>query len=90
LHRLSAHRRLVAFSDLYGPRWLLVAITDGAALVDIVMWGTLACSMSPLLMRRMLFDPASSSAPLVATLVDVTWLVIYFSVATIILRGALL
>jgi magnesium transporter len=79
-----------AFSDLYGPHWLLVAITVGLALVGVVMWGTLAGSMLPLVLRRLGFDPASSSAPFVATLVDVTGLVIYFSVAAIILRGTLL
>ena len=79
-----------AFSNLYGPHWLLVAITVGLALVGIVMWGTLAGSMLPLVLRRLGFDPASSSAPFVATLVDVTGLVIYFSVAAVILRGTLL
>jgi magnesium transporter len=79
-----------AFSDLYGPHWLLVALTVGLALVGVVMWGTLAGSMLPLVLRRLGFDPASSSAPFVATLVDVTGLVIYFTVAAIILRGTLL
>ena len=79
-----------SFSDLYGPHWLLVAITVGLTLVGIVLWGTLAGSMLPLLLRRLGFDPASSSAPFVATLVDVTGLVIYFSVAAVILRGTLL
>jgi magnesium transporter len=79
-----------AFSDLYGPHWFLVAVTVGLALVGIVMWGALAGSMLPLVLRRLGFDPASSSAPFVATLVDVTGLVIYFSVAAIILRGTLL
>jgi magnesium transporter len=79
-----------AFSALYGPHWLLVAITVGIALVGIVLWGTLAGSMLPLLMRRFGFDPAASSTPFVSTLVDVTALVIYFSVAMIILRGTLL
>jgi magnesium transporter len=78
------------FSDLYGPHWLLVALTVGLALVGIVLWGTLAGSMLPLVLRRLGFDPASSSAPFVATLVDVTGLVIYFTVAAIILRGTLL
>ena len=77
------------FSDLYGPHWMLVAITVGLALVGIVLWGTLAGSMLPLVLRRLGFDPASSSAPFVATLVDVTGLVIYFTVAAIILRGTL-
>jgi magnesium transporter len=79
-----------AFSNLYGPHWFLVAVTVGLALVGIVMWGALAGSMLPLVLRRLGFDPASSSAPFVATLVDVTGLVIYFSVAAIILRGTLL
>jgi magnesium transporter len=79
-----------SFSDLYGPHWLLVAVTVAIALVGIVLWGTLAGSMLPLLLRRIGFDPAASSAPFVATLVDVTGLVIYFSVAMMILRGTLL
>jgi magnesium transporter len=79
-----------AFSDLYGPHWFLVAVTVGVALVGIVLWGTLAGSMLPLVLKRLGFDPAASSAPFVATLVDVTGLVIYFSVAALILRGTLL
>jgi magnesium transporter len=79
-----------AFSDMYGPHWFLVALTVGVALVGIVLWGTLSGSMLPLILRKLGFDPASSSAPFVATLVDVTGLVIYFSVAAIVLRGTLL
>jgi magnesium transporter len=79
-----------AFSDLYGPYWLLIALTVGLALVGIVMWGALAGSMLPLALQRLGFDPATSSAPFVATLVDVTGLIIYFSVAAVILRGTLL
>jgi magnesium transporter len=79
-----------AVSDIYGPHWPLVALTVGLALVGIVLWGTLAGSMLPFVLRRLGFDPAVSSAPFVATLVDVTGLVIYFSVATVILRGTLL
>lgn len=78
------------FSNLYGPYWLLVAFTVAIALVGIVLWGTLSGSMLPLLLRRLGFDPAASSAPFVATLVDVTGLVIYFTVAAVILRGTLL
>jgi magnesium transporter len=78
------------FTDLYGPHSLLIAITVGVALVGVVLWGTLAGSMLPFLLRRLGFDPAVSSAPFVATLVDVTGLVIYFSVAAVILRGTLL
>ena len=79
-----------AFSNLYGPHWPLVALTVGLALVGIVLWGTLAGSMLPMVLRRLGFDPATSSAPFVATLVDVTGLVIYFSVAILVLRGTLL
>src|SRR5262249_31437531 len=79
-----------AFSDLYGPHWLLVALTVGVALIGIVIWGTLSGSMLPLLLRKVGFDPAASSAPFVATLVDVTGLIIYFTVAAVILRGTLL
>ncbi len=79
-----------AFSNLYGPHWLLVALTVSVALVGVVLWGTLAGSMLPFLLRRLGFDPAASSAPFVATLVDVTGLVIYFSIAAVILRGTLL
>jgi magnesium transporter len=74
----------------YGPHWLLVALTVGAALVGVVTFGSLAGSMLPFLLKRLGFDPASASAPFVATLVDVTGLIIYFSVALLILRGALL
>src|SRR5262245_53282262 len=79
-----------AFSDMYGPYWFLVALTVGLALVGIVLWGALSGSMLPLVLRKLGFDPASSSAPFVATLVDVTGLIIYFSVAAVILRGTLL
>jgi magnesium transporter len=74
----------------YGPHWPLVALTVGAALVGVVMFGSLAGSMLPFVLRRVGFDPASASAPFVATLVDVTGLVIYFSVAYLVLRGTLL
>jgi len=79
-----------AFSDLYGPHWMLVAITVSFSLVGVVIWGTLSGSMLPFMLRRFGFDPASSSAPFVATLVDVTGLVIYFSFAALILHGTLL
>jgi magnesium transporter len=74
----------------YGPHYLVVALTIGCSLVGVVMFGTTAGSMLPFLLRRCGLDPASASAPFVATLVDVTGLVIYFSVANIILRGILL
>jgi len=79
-----------AFSDIYGPHWLLVAVTVAIALVGVVLWGTLSGSLLPFLLKRLGFDPAASSAPFVATLVDVTGLVIYFSVALVVLRGTLL
>lgn len=79
-----------AFSHLYGPHWILVATTVGFALVGIVLWGSLVGSMLPLLLKRLGFDPATSSAPFVATLVDVTGLIIYFSVAFVLLNGTLL
>ena len=60
------------------------------SLVGVVLWGTLSGSLLPLLLRRLGFDPAKSSAPFVATLVDVTGLVIYFSVAIVVLHGTLL
>ncbi|RWB21508.1 MAG: magnesium transporter [Mesorhizobium sp.] len=74
----------------YGPHWMLIAATVGAALVGIVTFGSLSGSMLPFALKRIGFDPASASAPFVATLVDVTGLVIYFSVALVILRGTLL
>src|SRR5213595_3832166 len=66
---------------VYGAHWPLVALTVGIALVGVVLWGTLSGSMLPFLLRRVGADPATSSAPFVATLVDVTGLVIYFSIA---------
>jgi magnesium transporter len=76
--------------ELYGPHWPLVAITVGLALVGVVLWGSLSGSMLPFVLRRVGADPATSSAPFVATLVDVTGLVIYFSIALLIMRGAML
>jgi magnesium transporter len=78
------------FSDVYGEHYLLVGTTVGLSLVGIVLWGSLMGSMLPLGLKRVGFDPATSSAPFVATLVDVTGLVIYFTVAYFILRGTLL
>ena len=75
---------------MYGLHWLLIAVTVAISLVGVVLWGTLTGSLLPLLMRRLGFDPAASSAPFVATLVDVTGLVIYFTVAMVVLRGTLL
>jgi magnesium transporter len=76
--------------QVYGEHYLLVALTVAASLVGVVMFGTLAGSMLPLALSRLGADPASASAPLVATLVDVTGLVIYFTVAKLVLTGTLL
>jgi magnesium transporter len=67
-----------------------VALTVGIALVGVVLWGSLSGSMLPFILRRLGADPATSSAPFVATLVDVTGLIIYFSIALVIMRGAML
>ena len=75
---------------LYGEHWILIAITIGITLVGVVLWGTIAGSMLPVFLKRLGADPAASSAPFVATLVDVTALVIYFTVALLALRGTLL
>jgi magnesium transporter len=72
------------------PHHWLIAATVWTSLIGVVLWGTLAGSMLPFILRALKFDPASASAPLVATLVDVTGLVIYFVAASIILRGVLL
>jgi magnesium transporter len=77
-------------ATLYGEHYVLVAITVACSLVGVVLWGTISGSMLPLIMRRLGFDPASASAPFVATLVDVTGLVIYFTMASVILHGTLL
>lgn len=74
----------------YGEHWKVVALTIGATLVGIVTFGSLSGSMLPFILQRLGFDPASASAPFVATLVDVTGLVIYFSIAAVILSGTLL
>jgi magnesium transporter len=74
----------------YGEHWILVAATVGTGLLGIVTFGSMAGSMLPFILQRLGFDPASASAPFVATLVDVTGLVIYFSVALVILSGTLL
>jgi magnesium transporter len=78
------------FSKLYGPHYILVAATVAFALLGVVLWGTLAGSMLPFILKRLGRDPAVSSAPFVATLVDVTGLIIYFNVAILIMRGAML
>lgn len=79
-----------AFSQIYGPHWLMVGIAVGLSLVAIVLWGSLIGSMLPFGLKRLGLDPATSSAPFVATFVDVTGLVIYFSVSMMVLRTTLL
>jgi len=79
-----------AFSSIYGPHWFLLALTVSFSLIGVVLWGTLSGSMLPFLLKRLGLDPATSSAPIVATLVDVTGLIIYFAMAGAILRGTLL
>ncbi|MDB5252629.1 MAG: magnesium transporter [Flaviaesturariibacter sp.] len=76
--------------DLYGQHWMLIGITVGVTLLGVVLWGTLCGSMLPMILKRLGADPAVSSAPFVATLVDVTGLIIYFSVAYLTLSGKLL
>lgn len=78
------------FPNIYGAHWALIAVTVGISLIGVVLWGSLSGSMLPFVLRRMGLDPATSSAPFVATLVDVTGLVIYFVVASYVLHGTLL
>lgn len=77
-------------THIYGPYWMGLGFTVGLSLLGVVLWGTLSGSMLPLLLKKLGFDPAVSSAPFVATLVDVTGLIIYFSVAYLFLQGLLL
>jgi magnesium transporter len=79
-----------AREELYGQHYALVGLAVGLSLVGIVLWGSLAGSTLPFILKKLKLDPAVASAPFVATLVDVSGLVIYFSVASLILRGALL
>ncbi len=86
--------RIVAWQNLhifdYGEHWLLIGYTIGFSLLGIVLWGSLVGSMLPLILKKLKLDPAVSSAPFVATLVDVTGIIIYFSVAFFFLKGILL
>jgi magnesium transporter len=75
---------------LYGDHWMAIGITVGLTLLGVVLWGTFSGSMLPMILKRLGADPAVSSAPFVATLVDVTGLVIYFSIAFLLLSGSLL
>jgi magnesium transporter len=79
-----------AATGIYGPYYLAIAATVSFSLIGIVMWGTMAGAMLPFILRRLGFDPASASAPFVATLVDVSGILIYFTVASFILAGKLL
>ncbi len=74
----------------YGPHWRLIGLTICFSLLGIVLWGSLMGSMLPILLKKLKLDPAASSAPFVATLVDVTGIIIYFSVAYFFLKGILL
>jgi len=94
LRGVNGKKRVVMWQKLgiydYGEHWVLVGLTVAAALVGVVTFGSVAGSMLPFALQRVGFDPASASAPFVATLVDVTGLMIYFSAALLILRGTLL
>jgi magnesium transporter len=79
-----------AVKPIYGPHYLLIAFTVGASLLGIVILGTIAGALLPFVLRRVGFDPASASAPFVATLVDVMGVIIYFTAASILLAGTLL
>ncbi|MEI6265329.1 MAG: magnesium transporter [Sphingobacteriia bacterium] len=76
--------------QIYGPHWMMIASTVGFSLIGVVLWGTLSGSMLPIFLKKLGADPAVSSAPFVATLVDVTGLIIYFSFAYLFLQGLLL
>jgi magnesium transporter len=75
------------FTTIYGPHWLEIASVVGFSLVGVVLWGNTVGSLFPLILKRLGLDPAVSSAPFVATLVDVTGLIIYFSVASLLLSS---
>jgi magnesium transporter len=77
------------FQSYDPPIWLSLAVTVGISLIGVVLWGSLVGSVLPLILQRLGFDPATSSAPFVATLVDVTGLVIYFSVALVVMQKAM-
>jgi magnesium transporter len=79
----------IGFSD-YGFYWIWVAVSVAVSLIFVVLWGTLSGSMIPILLKKIKLDPATASAPFVATLVDVTGLIIYFTVAAVFLTGKIL
>jgi magnesium transporter len=74
----------------YGPHYMSIAITVAISIVGVVMWGSICGSMLPFLLKKLKLDPATASAPAVATIVDVTGLIIYFTVASLVLKGILL
>jgi magnesium transporter len=78
------------FSNIYGQYWVLIGLTVSFSLIGVVLWGTFSGSMLPFILKKIGLDPAASSAPFVATLVDVTGLVIYFTFAILLLSGTLL
>ena len=78
------------FSDMYGPHWFLLGVTVLFSLMGVVTLGSLAGSMLPLALKRLNLDPATSSAPFVATLVDVVGLILYFTIAALLLSGTML
>ena len=78
------------FSNMYGEHWMMIAITIGLSLIGVVLWGTLSGAIFPLILKRAGVDPATSSAPFVATVVDVTGVIIYFLIALTVLKGTLL
>jgi magnesium transporter len=88
LLRITIWQNLNIFD--YGEHWNIIALTISCSLIGIVLWGSLMGSMLPILLKRLKLDPAASSAPFVATLVDVTGIVIYFSIAYLFLKGILL
>jgi magnesium transporter len=77
-------------TDIYGEHWFLIGATVSISLIGVVLWGTVSGSMLPFILKRLGVDPATSSAPLVATMVDVCGVIIYFSVALFMLKGTLL
>jgi len=78
------------FTDIYGPHWVAIGLAIGVSLTGVVLWGNLVGSSFPLVLKRLGMDPAVSSAPFVATVVDITGLVIYFTIASFFLAGILL
>ncbi len=78
------------FTDVYGPHWVMIGLAIGFSLLGVVLWGNLIGSSFPLVLKRLGMDPAVSSAPFVATVVDITGLVIYFTIASLFLAGILL